>query len=101
MDRAKRQPNGMSIVATLPWPMGMALGLLGYIAKCHGIGWYFGLTKNPYTSGLGQLAASGIYAPLGWMLLIGCWIAALLSFLGRAAAASYSTTRPASTACAR
>ncbi|MEP6898813.1 MAG: restriction endonuclease [Rhodanobacter sp.] len=67
----------------MPWPAGIVLGLIGYIAIRHGIGWYFASINDPVLSGLGKAAAAGIYAPLGWMLLIGCWIAALFSFFGR------------------
>lgn len=80
---AKRKQSGFEVVASMPWPAGIVLGLVAYIAIRHGIGWYFGATNNPFTSGLGKLAATGIYAPLGWMLLAGCWIAALASFIGR------------------
>jgi restriction system protein len=80
---AKRKQSGIKVVASMPWPMGIVLGLIAYIAIRHGIGWYFGAVNNPYTSGLGKLAATGIYAPLGWILLAGCWIAALVSFIGR------------------
>jgi restriction system protein len=80
---AKRKKSGFEQVAAMPWWIGIVLGLLGYIAIRHGIGWYLGSTNNLYLSGLGKLAATGIYAPLGWMLLIGCWIAALASFIGR------------------
>jgi len=80
---AKRKQSRFEAVASMPWPMGIVLGLIAYIAIRHGIGWYFGATTNPYTSGLGKLAATGIYAPLGWILLAGCWIAALASFIGR------------------
>ncbi|HWX67027.1 MAG TPA: restriction endonuclease [Rhodanobacter sp.] len=80
---AKRKQSGFEVVASMPWPVGIVLGLVTYIAIRHGIGWYFGSVNNPYTSGLGKLAATGIYAPLGWMLLAGFWIAALASFIGR------------------
>jgi restriction system protein len=80
---AKRTKSGFEQVAAMPWWIGIVLGLLGYIAIRHGIGWYLGSTNNLYLSGLGKLAATGIYAPLGWTLLIGCWIAALASFIGR------------------
>lgn len=79
---AKRKQSGFEVVASMPWPVGIVLGLIVYIAIRHGIGWYFGATNNPYTSGLGKLAATGIYAPLGWILLVGFWIAALASFIG-------------------
>jgi restriction system protein len=80
---AKRKQSGIEVVASMPWPVGIMLGLIAYIAIRHGVGWYLGSINNPYTSGLGKLAATGIYAPLGWILLAGCWIAALVSFVGR------------------
>ncbi len=80
---ARRQHNGLDIVASMPWQAGIVLGLIGYIAIRHGIGWYFGFAGGPYLSGVGKLAATGIFEPLGWMLLIGCWIAAVASFIGR------------------
>ena len=80
---AKRKQSGFEVVASMPWPVGIVLGLIAYIAIRQGIGWYFGAANNPYTSGLGKLAANGIYAPLGWLPLVGCWIAALASFIGR------------------
>jgi restriction system protein len=79
----KRKQSGIDVVATMPWPMGIALGLLAYLAIRHGIGWYFGSLNNPYLSGLGKLTATGIYSTLGWVLLVGCWIAASLSFFRR------------------
>ncbi|HUW53878.1 MAG TPA: restriction endonuclease [Rhodanobacter sp.] len=81
---AKRKESGIEVVASMPWPAGIVLGLIGYFAVRYGVGWYFGAMNNPYLSGLGKLAASGIYAPLGWALLIGCWFAAFASFFGRA-----------------
>lgn len=80
---ARRTKSGFEQIAAMPWWIGILAGLLGYVAIRHGIGWYFGAVNNPYTSGLGKVAASGIYAPLAWVLLIGCWIAALASFIGR------------------
>jgi restriction system protein len=32
---------------------------------------------------MGRAAAVGVYAPIAWMLLIGCWVAAIASFIGR------------------
>jgi restriction system protein len=80
---AKRRESGLEVMAAMPWPVGIVVGLIAYLTIRHGIGWYFGSLNNPYTNGLGQLARSGIYAPLGWMLLVGCWIAAIASFMGR------------------
>lgn len=80
---AKRKQSGIEVMAAMPWPVSIVFGLIAYIAIRHGIGWYFSSLNNPYTNGLGQLATSGIYAPLGWMLLAGCWIGAIASFIGR------------------
>lgn len=79
----KRKQSGIDMVASMPWPAGILLGLIGYIAIRYGIGWYFGATGNLYLSGLGKLATTGIYAPLGWMLMVVCWIGAIASFIGR------------------
>jgi restriction system protein len=80
---AKRKESGFEAVASMPWPVGIVLGLLGYMAIRHGIGWYFGSTDNPYLPGLGKTAAAGSFAPLGWILLTICWIAAIVSFIRR------------------
>jgi restriction system protein len=80
---AKRKQGGLDTVASMPWPAGIVLGLIGYIAIRHGVGWFLSSTSNPYLSGMGKLAATGAYAPLAWMLLIGCWIAAIASFVGQ------------------
>jgi restriction system protein len=102
---AKRKQSGIDVVASMPWPVGIVLGLIAYIAICHGISWYLGSINNPYTSGLGKLAATGIYAPLGWILLVGCWSAAGLPHsppsLAGEAVDTYSTSKPASTACVK
>jgi len=81
---AKRRQGGLDSVVSMPWPVGIVLGLIGYIAIRHGIGWYFSATHNPYLSGLGKLAATDVYAPIAWALLVGCWVAAIISFAGRA-----------------
>lgn len=80
----KRKQSGIEVVASMPWPAGIVIGLLGYIAIRHGIGWYFNASGSPVLSGLGKMAANGIYAPIAWVLLAGCWAAAIASFIGRA-----------------
>ncbi|HTN76227.1 MAG TPA: restriction endonuclease [Pirellulaceae bacterium] len=83
-DMTRRSQGGWEIVASMPWQIGIVLGLIAYIAIRHGIGWYLGSTGNPYLSGLGRMAAAGTYAPIAWILLIGCWGAAIVSFVSRA-----------------
>ena len=81
---ARRRQGGIDVVASMPWWIGIALGVLGYIALRHGVGWYFAATGNPHLSGFGKAASTGAMAPLAWMLLAGCWIGALVAFAGRA-----------------
>ena len=78
---ARRKESGFDIVAKLPWPMGIAAGVLGYVAIRYGIGWYFSSTGGPMLSGLGKMAASGAYAPLAWAVLGICWLAAGMSYV--------------------
>jgi restriction system protein len=82
-EMAKRKQSGIEVVASMPWPVGIVLGMLGYIAIRYGIGWYFTAFKSPVLNGLGNAATSGTYAPIAWFLLVVCWIAALASFIGR------------------
>lgn len=81
---ARRRQGGIELVASMPWWIGIVLGLLGYLALRHGIGWYFADSGNPHLSGFGKVASTDVMAPLAWMLLAGCWIGALVAFVGRA-----------------
>lgn len=81
---ARRRESGLEIVASMPWPAGIVLGLVGYLVIRHGVGAYFPATGNPQLAGLGGIAQRGVFAPIGWFLLAVCWIAAVVSFVGRA-----------------
>lgn len=81
---ARRKESGFEVVASMPWQVGIVSGLVGYVAIRYGVGWYFSATGNPFLSGLGQLASNGSFAPLAWLVMGGCWMAAFSSFLGRA-----------------
>lgn len=78
---ARRKESGMDVVASLPWPVGIALGLLGFWAVRYGAGWYFSRTAGPVTSELGRQLSAGALTPLAWVLLILCWVAAGASYL--------------------
>lgn len=80
---AKRKESGIDVVASLPWPLGIALGFIGFIGIQYGIGWIWGSSDNVFLSGFAKAASSGIYAPLAWFLLIACCVAALISLLKR------------------
>ncbi len=77
---ARRKEGGFDIVASMPWPMGIAAGVLGYVAIRYGIGWFFSSFGGPMLSGLGKMTANGV-APLAWAVLGICWLAAGLSYL--------------------
>lgn len=77
----RRKQSGLDLIAGMPWPFGLVLGLVAYVAIRHGVGWYFSAVGGPLTKGLGMQAAGGVFAPLAWMALALCWIAALVSYL--------------------
>lgn len=80
---AKRKQSGIEQIASMPWQAGVLLGLIGYLVIRYGIGWYFDSTGNVLLSGFAKVARDGSLAPLAWMLLVGCWIGALVSFVKR------------------
>ena len=81
---AKRQASSFEIVASSPWWLGIALGLIGYTLIRHGIGWYLASSHSPVLAGMGRMLANGAYVAFAWIFLIVCWLAALASFIGRA-----------------
>lgn len=80
---AKRNQSGIELVASMPWPVGIALGFIVYLAVRYGVGWALAGSLNPFLSAFGVAGARGVYAPIGWMLLGAFWIAATASFFGR------------------
>lgn len=81
-DMGRRRQNGIEAVAALPWPVGIVLGIVAFVAIRYGVGWHFAASGSPITQEMGrQLPATGMYAPLAWMFLAICWLGALLSWL--------------------
>lgn len=80
---ARRKESGLDVVAALPWPVGVVLGVLGFWALRYGAGWYFSHSGGPLTAGLGQQLSAGALTPLAWLLLVACWIGAAVSFARR------------------
>lgn len=77
---ARRKESGLDIVATLPWPVGVVLGVLGFLAVRYG-GLLFANSPNPILAGLGKALGNGALEPLAWVLMVACWLAALVSWL--------------------
>lgn len=77
---ARRKESGLDLIASLPWPAGIVIGLLAFWTIRYGIGAWFSSAGGPLLSGLGEQASGGMFAPLAWLALAVCWIAAAVSF---------------------
>lgn len=79
---ARRKEGAIEAIAKMPWPVGIVLGVLAYWAIRYGFGWYFSGSGNPFLHSMGKVAATGIYAPIAWIVMVVCWIGAFGSWLG-------------------
>ena len=77
----RRKDGGIEMVSKLPWQSGVVLGVAGYAAMRYGLGWFMTTFGGPTGQALGTSLADGAYAPAAWLMLIACWLAALVSFL--------------------
>lgn len=78
---ARRKESGLDLIAGVPWPFGVVLGIAAYLGIRYGIGWYFSTNGGPLLKQVGQQLSDGLYAPLAWMALALCWIAAFVSYV--------------------
>jgi restriction system protein len=78
---ARRKDSGIHMVSGLPWQAGIVLGVTSYVAVRYGLGWCMSTFGGPIGQTLGTTLADGTYAPIAWLLLGACWLAALISFL--------------------
>ncbi len=76
---AKRKQGGLDLIASLPWPAGLIVGVLAYAAIRYGLGYYFSASGSQLLSGVGQQASAGAFTPLAWFALAACWAAAGVS----------------------
>ncbi|MDQ1091271.1 restriction system protein [Xanthomonas sacchari] len=76
----KRGKTGFDTLAALPWPFGLAAGIAGFLAVRDGIPWWFSRHDGALSQAIAQ-QSEGAFAPLAWILLLLCWMAALASFL--------------------
>jgi restriction system protein len=79
---AKRKEGGFELLASMPWPVPLGLGVVGYVGIRYGIGWLFGASQNIYLAGLARQISSEAFAPFAWLVLGACWLAALASYIG-------------------
>ena len=78
---ARRKDSGIQMVSGLPWQAGIVLGVTSYVAVRYGLGWCMSTFGGPVGQALGTTLADGTYAPIAWLLLCACWLAAFISFL--------------------
>ena len=70
---ARRRESGLDAIAAMPWPVGIVLGIVAYVAIRHGIGWYFSTSASPMLAGMGNALSADAYAPLAWMSQAPFW----------------------------
>jgi len=81
---AKRKQGGLEQIAGMPWPVGIVLGIIGFVAVRYGIGWFLTSSSNPTLHAMGKPLAVGAWSSIAWAVLGICWLGALLSFIGSA-----------------
>ncbi|MBA3486809.1 MAG: restriction endonuclease [Lysobacter sp.] len=80
---ARRRQSVLDSIAAWPWPIGVAIGVLAYLVIRHGVGWYLTGRGDSLLHAFGTQLSNGAFAPLAWMALTLCWIAAAVSFFRR------------------
>jgi restriction system protein len=75
------QQNGIDVVAAWPWPVGVVVGIVGFIAVRDGFTAWMGHQGGMVAQGVYQ-GMGTMLAPLAWLLLAVCWVGALASFIG-------------------
>ena len=75
-----RRNNVLAELAKAPWPVGFAIGVVLFLLIHYGIPAWIASRGGP----LAQAFARGTnpFGMLGWFVLVLCWFAALMSFLG-------------------
>lgn len=76
----RKKESGLDAIAALPWQAGVLLGVVAFWVVRYGVGWYFSHNGGPVGAQLGAQLSGGSLAPLAWMLLAMCWIAAGTSY---------------------
>lgn len=76
----RRNESGLDVVAALPWPMGIALGIVLFLGIRYGIGAYLAASPTGMFRQLGPILSKSL-APIAWFVLIVCWAAAGFSAL--------------------
>lgn len=76
----RRRKSGLDEVASWPWPVGILAGVIVFLLIRYGVGAWFSATGGSLLGPLGQ-QIGGTLAPLAWIAMLACWIAAGVSWL--------------------
>ncbi|MCX7032420.1 MAG: restriction endonuclease [Arenimonas sp.] len=85
--RRKRE-SWLDLIASLPWPVGVVLGIGAFMAIRYGIPWYFEQSGSAFSKTFGKSLAEGPLAMFAWLALLLCWLGAGLSAFKRQQRAS-------------
>jgi len=75
---ARRKESAMDVAAAMPWPAGVALGVLAHFAIRFVLPAFLAAAKSPILKELGQQET--LFAQFAWLALAMCWIAAAASY---------------------
>ena len=76
----RRKESGLDVVASLPWPIGLAFGVIAFAFIRYGLPAYLMHRPDPILRGLGRGFAEGPVTLLPWIVMLGCWSAAWVSY---------------------
>lgn len=76
---ARRRRSGLDEVASWPWPVGVVAGIAAFLFIRYGIGAWLMTAGGSLLQPLGQ-QIGGVIAPLAWLTMLACWIAAAMSW---------------------
>lgn len=83
MSRRSRNNSLLDLLACAPWPVGVVAGFLVlFVGRVAAPGMLSG-SGNPFLAAMGSQLGTGALNPLFWLLAGLCWVAALLSAVGR------------------
>ncbi len=81
--RRKKQQSGFGALASLPWPVGIVLGVVLFVLIRYGVGAALLFTDNMYLVPMSEPLRNGALAPVAWLALGICWLASLFSAVTR------------------